>query len=284
TIHRVIDAVNENDELYIRDDETGEVHTGNGVAPGDRRDQDTVQEDQATAQELTKLSEQAVSDATEADHTAKGRLAKLTPTAAGLEQDLGGSDNTVAAGDIPEAGTSPSKVHKWWDSLNPVQQESVLHRHGDTIGALDGIPATARDRPNRATFAEDRANIKTRGAELNAKGELGHAEQREHDNLKGKLKGMDAINDRLEGHKLGKESYLLNFSPKGNGRAVVATGNPDTADNVVTSVPGMDADLEGMDLHLTRSERLLQLADDQPSDADNAAVTWLGYEAPQGLP
>jgi len=40
---------------------------------------------------------------------------------------------------------------------------------------------------------------------------------------------------------------------------------------------------KGMELHLTRSERLLQLADDQPSDADNAAVTWLGYQVPQGL-
>src|SRR5699024_9666711 len=69
--------VDENDALDMRDDETGEVHTGNGVAPGDRRDQDTVQEDQQTAQDLTKFNEQAVADATEADHTAKGWLAKL---------------------------------------------------------------------------------------------------------------------------------------------------------------------------------------------------------------
>jgi len=45
----------------------------------------------------------------------------------------------------------------------------------------------------------------------------------------------------------------------------------------------MDSDLEGMGTHLTRSERILQLANDQPSDGDTAAVTWLGYEAPQGL-
>lgn len=39
--------------------------------------------------------------------------------------------------------------------------------------------------------------------------------------------------------------YLLGFDSGGDGRAIVAKGNPDTADNVATFVPGTGADLAG---------------------------------------
>jgi len=210
------------------------VHTGNGVAPGDRRDQDTVQEDQQTAQDLTKFNEQAVADATEADHTAKGWLAKLTPAATGLEQEVTGSDNTVAADAIPDGDTSPSKVHKWWDSLNPAQQESVLHDHPGKIGGLDGVPVAARDRANRETFAADYANVKTRVTELGEQEDLQPTEQTEYDKLKSKFKGMDAIQDRLEGHKLGKESYLMKSLPRAT---AVGWSQPVTRTRLTMSSP-----------------------------------------------
>src|SRR5699024_3281994 len=158
---------------------------------------------------------------------------------------------------------------------------SALHHHGDRLGALDGIPVAARDRANRATFAEDYATVETRMAELDP--DL-PGEQEQHKKLKGKLDAMDTINKRLEHGADGKHSYLMNFSPKGNGRAVVATGNPDTADNVVTTVPGTGADLAGIGGKLDRSDKILDKAEGLSSEDNTAAVTWLGYDAPPDIP
>src|SRR5699024_8718832 len=264
----------------------GEVVTGSGVAPGDRRDEDEIAHDQARAEKLTGQVEDAVGAATEADRVANTALKELLPSAAGLEREVTGSDNTVAAGDIPGDDASPKQVNKWWNNLTPLQQESAIYSHGDKIGSLDGIPVAARDRANRTGFAEDQSRVKTRIAELDEKKHLQPPEQEEYDTLKGKLKGMKAIDDRLnrDDDYKGPESYLMNFSPKGNGRAIVATGNPDRAHNVVTAVPGMDAGLEGMDTHLNRSEQILQKASRAYPDEEVASVTWLGYEAPQGVP
>src|SRR5699024_2117911 len=259
----------------------GEVVTGSGVAPGDRRDEDEIAHDQARAEKLTGQVEDAVGDVTEADRVANTALKELLPSAAGLEREVTGSDNTVAAGDIPGDDASPKQVNKWWNNLTPLQQESAIYSHGDKIGSLDGIPVAARDRANRTGFAEDQSRVKTRIAELDEKKHLQPPEQEKYDTLKGKLKGMKAIDDRLNPNDdyKGPETYLLAFSPQGDGRAIVATGNPDTAENVVTSVPGVDNDLNGIAPKLEHSEKILR----QAGANKTAAITWLGYNAPDNF-
>jgi len=103
-----------------------------------------------------------------------------------------------------------------------------------------------------------------------------------YEGLKGRLEGLNAIPNRLEQEPDSKhpQSYLLGFSSKGNGRAIVATGNPDTADNVVTSVPGTTSDLDGISTNPDRSESIIQRGIERSPDTDTAAVTWLGYDAP----
>src|SRR5699024_9038134 len=135
-INNVIDTVDSNNHLHI-DAETGEVDTPSGVAPGDRRTDDELQHDRSAATDLTSKVKKALEDVTAADQTARSALEKLSPAEAGLELEVTGSDNTVAADAIPDADSSPKEVHKWWSSLNPMQQESAIHSHAEKIGGLD---------------------------------------------------------------------------------------------------------------------------------------------------
>jgi hypothetical protein len=91
--------------------------------------------------------------------------------------------------------------------------------------------------------------------------------------------GTAAITARLDAGV-----YLLGFEPDaGNGRAVVATGDPDTADNVVTFVPGTTACLETIGGDLARVDAILDIAREAAPGESTVGVTWFGYDAPQSL-
>lgn len=154
------------------------------------------------------------------------------------------------------------------------------------IGGLDGIPAEDRDRANRIRFAEEHAELSTRRGELAELGDGRTEDQdRELERVEDTLRGLDAIHERLEAEPSDTRprAYLLDFSTEGDGRGIVALGNPDTADNVVTSVPGTGSSLAGIGGELERSRLILDEANRQSRHSDTAAITWVGYDAPQDL-
>lgn len=75
--------------------------------------------------------------------------------------------------------------------------------------------------------------------------------------------------------------FLLGISDEGNGRAIVSYGNPDTARNVATYVPGLntslDADFTTNDLKRARDTAIAT----REIDSSSATIAWLGYDAPQ---
>ncbi|WP_305786166.1 alpha/beta hydrolase [Symbioplanes lichenis] len=147
--------------------------------------------------------------------------------------------------------TAPApKVHAWWQSLTPSQRDDVTARQPAWLGALDGVPAAARDRANRIL-----------------------------------LDGMHLPGDlaaRLDAES-GSRAYLMAVDPGGDGRAVVALGDPDGAAAVVTHVPGMTADLASYRGELTRADRLAVRAAELVPDRPASVVMWLGYDAPDNL-
>ncbi|WP_298176038.1 alpha/beta hydrolase [Saccharomonospora sp.] len=265
--------------------ETGEVHVAHG-GPGDTRTDEEKQRDRDKAQELTDTVQAALEAVTEADQVATQALDQALPSAAGLELEAIGEGNVVYPSDLPGQGASPEDVKQWWDSLTPMEQESAIYTHGDILGGMDGIPAEDRDRANRIRFAEEHAELTTRRDELDELGDNRTGDQsRELDRINDTLRGMNAINERLEAEPGDgqPQAYLLDFSTEGNGRGVVALGNPDTADNVVTSIPGTGSNLSGIGGELDRSQAILDEANRQARGSDTAAITWVGYDAPQDL-
>ncbi len=103
--------------------------------------------------------------------------------------------------------------------------------------------------------------------------------------LDGSLKGMASIEKRFEatGKNELPEAYLLGFKPDGNGRAILANGNPDTAAHQAVYVPGTTANLKNIQGDLDRMGALWQEAQSAAGGKPVSTVTWLGYDAPQDI-
>jgi hypothetical protein len=162
---------------------------------------------------------------------------------------------------------SPAERKKWWAGLTDEQREEYLAVYPDQIGNLDGIPALVRDAANR-----DNLQLL-----------MGKLEGRDDDESATKLAALREIDRQLRvAPKAGEPPmYLLGIGDQGNGRAIVSYGNPDTARNVAAYVPGLntslDKDFAEGDLKRARD---LSIAANQYGEP-SAAITWLGYDAPQ---
>ncbi|GAA1640937.1 hypothetical protein GCM10009744_33580 [Kribbella alba] len=191
----------------------------------------------------------------------------------------------------PPPGASPDQVKAWWDKLSQQDQATILRDSPDLIRGLDGIPAAIRDSANRAWLQQTTADLTAQRDQLAAKVAKDDHTARRADpadkirlrELNDKLGGLQAIQNRLDSTKAGQPpAFLLKLDPTGDGKAVVAIGNPDTAANVVTSVPGTGASLGGIGGDLNRSDRLWQ-SSQLAGSPSTAVVAWLGYDAPDSL-
>ncbi|MGJ3559805.1 alpha/beta hydrolase [Streptomyces sp. INA 01156] len=111
---------------------------------------------------------------------------------------------------------------------------------------------------------------------------IAQLEGRTDETFKDKLDGLKGIQSKLN---LGSQPpmFLLGVGLEGNGRAIVAFGNPDTSKNVSAYVPGL-----GTKLNSEFSEGAVKRAFDtaksaQDVDPSSSAIVWLGYDAPQSI-
>ena len=183
----------------------------------------------------------ALDIAAQADAAAARRLSELHA----------GGGATAPVPDPPPCTATPAEVRQWWETLSPAQRRWLLSSEPGRLGPMDGVPADIRDMANRLTL----------------------------DELPARLPGLDALRDRLADGD-GTRAYLLQIDPAGEGRAVVALGDPDRAANVLTQVPGMTADLASYGGELVRAERIAARATELAPETATSAVMWLGYDAP----
>ncbi|MEU0405036.1 alpha/beta hydrolase [Streptomyces sp. NPDC006197] len=177
------------------------------------------------------------------------------------------ADVRDAAGRHLKAGVpddkSPAERKAWWDGLSDEQRQEYLEVAPDMIGGLDGIPAAARDEANRRylpLLIDELARKDDGGSET-------------------KLDALRGIQSELK-----KPSrvpmFLLGIGDEGNGRAIVAYGNPDTSKNVSAYVPGLGTKLneEFVTDTMVRAKDTAMGA--RGKDPSSAAIVWLGYDAP----
>lgn len=289
-------------------------------APAGSRPSVLVEKDpqRAKAQAYADRIGTALKDATEADSRYSRTLSRLKAdndlTASNsdwldAQQDMGAVRKTAGGylqlDDIPK-GKSAKENAEWWKGLSADERGDYATLFPASVGALDGIPSDVRDDANRTVLAEKRAEYQTRlhaippeptprnvpmgqgygGYTLN-KDWVAWTKRwtKERTELEASLKGMDAIENRF--NNTGKnglpEAYLLGFDPEGNGRAIIANGNPDTADHTAVYVPGTTSNLSKIDGDINRMTDLWRESDALVDGKSVSTITWLGYDAPQGI-
>ncbi|MGB2568554.1 alpha/beta hydrolase [Micromonospora citrea] len=178
----------------------------------------------------------------------------------------------------PAADAAPALVRAWWAGLTPAQRRwLVLHEPG-RVGRLDGVPVTARDQANRLLLADRRDALSADLRELSA----GPGDRAARRRVEAALAGLDGLAGRLAVAGPPR-AYLLGLDERGDGRAIVALGNPDRSAQVLTYVPGMTADLADAPGELSRAARVLARCAGVAPDEETAAVLWLDYDAPDFL-
>ncbi|WP_179277509.1 alpha/beta hydrolase [Actinoplanes regularis] len=208
-----------------------------------------------------------------------------------------------------QAKRSPAEVRAWWESLTPQQQEQAILDFPELVGWIDGIPITDRDVANRSVLQRDTDSLKQQAASVDARtqylksmydqgritevypdafdaktaldAELAQLGT-QHDDLAGKLRGLEAISSRLADPNK-PDAYLIGLSTAADGKAIVSVGNPDTSNNIVTYVPGTGEDLSKAAGGMSRAGIMASDAALQDPTRSTAAVYWYGYDAPNAI-
>ncbi|WP_030891756.1 alpha/beta hydrolase [Streptomyces sp. NRRL F-5053] len=205
---------------------------------------------------------------------------------------------------LPKDG-SPQDNKKWWDGLSQDDKDSYVALHPNAVGAMDGLPADVRDEANRMKLAETKGTYETQLAAipkppdkyiLTSQGYVTSVEWEKwnkkygdrREELEDKLKGMDAIQARFDksGEKGLPQAYLLGFDPKGegDGKVILANGNPDTADHTVVHVPGTSTNLGGIGGTLNNMDALWAASHKAEPNQSVSTITWFDYDAPDDIP
>lgn len=226
--------------------------------------------------------------ATESDEQTATRLGELIPGSEIENSTTTTLPSSTTAGEqyatTPPRDGTPQQVADWWASLSASEQTILVASRPELLGNLDGIPAQVRDEANRVRLPEERATLQAQATQLQFAASRGH--QPAVDQLgvvQDKLAALDAIDDTLARG----DRQLLTLDTSGQRvKAAVAIGNVDTADHVVVFTPGFTSTVEdslpGYDDQLRLLRKQAQEQSQRFGDGGSvAAVTWIGYEAPQ---
>ncbi|GAA1390261.1 hypothetical protein GCM10009639_18770 [Kitasatospora putterlickiae] len=205
-----------------------------------------------------------------------GAMAETRTDAADVMKDLG-----LADAYIPD-GKDPKQNAEWWKGLSPEQQETYLALNAAKIGSMDGLPATARDEANRLVLDQ---KLDALQAGTPAAFSLS---QSEYDKRKAALQTIkDKLAETANAQDQQHQMFLLGIDPErygGDGRAIVATGNPDTAKHTAVFVPGTDTEFPGVPGQIDRIRQIQGYATRVANAGEAVSViSYLGYDPPESI-
>ncbi len=190
----------------------------------------------------------------------------------------------------PPRDGSPLDNREYWDALPAAQRREVIEQHPEWVGDRDGIPSAVRHEANVSRFDDERSRWETErdrlrerldrnmfgGAFADDDAELWYAEQ--------KLRDLDDLEKLVRDHPDGR-LMLLDLQSGERTMAAFALGDPDTADHIAVTTPGIDttaASLRGMTDEASalkaETERQLDLAGRTGDTV--STIAWLGYQPP----
>jgi hypothetical protein len=202
----------------------------------------------------------------------------------------------------------PAAVAAWWTGLTPIQRAWLLASDPALPGGLAGIPPAVRDRANRRRLAQEQARLQAERAAVAAElarlradsnllDRLTPGWNQQEDALLGRLGTLDRQLAQAAGLQAALaqvvadprnrlqpgDAYLLSFDPQGDGKAVVALGDPTTASAIGVVVPGMGNTLANIANPLDNAVNLRRTSDRVAGQAvtdRTSVVAWLGYDSP----
>ncbi|MEN0135448.1 MAG: alpha/beta hydrolase, partial [Rhodococcus sp. (in: high G+C Gram-positive bacteria)] len=190
----------------------------------------------------------------------------------------------------PPPDGSPLANREYWDALPAAQRRQVIERHPEWVGNRDGIPSAVRHEANVSRFDDERSRWQAErdrlreavdhnvfgGAFTDDDARLWYAEQ--------KLQDLDDLEALVRDHPDGR-LMLLDLQSGERAMAAFALGDPDTADHISVTTPGIDttvASLRGMTDEATalkaEIERQLDLSGRTGDTV--STIAWLGYQPP----
>lgn len=169
---------------------------------------------------------------------------------------------------------TPREVNTWWKHLSAEERNRLIATYPAIIGNTPGIPVAARDEANRKQLATDLDRLRHR---KEAGLPLTDVEEKA-------LRNAEAVQKVLKGLKEG-EGFLYAYEPSkfdGDGAVAIALGDPTTADNVTTLVPGINTEVDKCDTYSSWIKNLKGTADQTSAHRSNSVMLWIGYDAPSG--
>ncbi|MFF0457303.1 alpha/beta hydrolase [Nocardia africana] len=171
--------------------------------------------------------------------------------------------------------SDPKQLHDFWETLTPAEKDA-LWQHDQYLGNRDGLPAVDRDRFNRMKLDDELARA-----------------QAGDPSVASKAQDLAAVESALKGHS-DRMLMLLDTQSGAMAHAAVSVGNPDTAQNVSVTAPGLNtsvhSSLEGMateaqNLRDTATSELRNLPNGDPRKNQSVAtIAWIGGDLPQTGP
>lgn len=210
---------------------------------------------------------------------------------------LHGADEAGAAGAhfALDPDADPQEVEDWWNALSPEQQQWMIANRPDWVRHRDGIPTAVRDAANSRWIDSELPRLQAElDRELAANPYPGSpgADKSSTRRIQELRSTIDDLT-RIRGVADKPDHYLIDIDTSGDStKAIVSVGNPDDADHVSVTVPGMGSQkdaggtIEGMvrEAGLVQREAELQLDGViGREDESVATVAWLGYDTPPGL-
>ncbi|MGL4306223.1 MAG: alpha/beta hydrolase, partial [Mycobacteriaceae bacterium] len=268
---------------------TFRVDTWDSAENAKRRVQ--AQEIETIAQALILQAEDIDNDAAEVFNTiAHGQISTQGATTIDAASAHGEQQGALSA-PAPPAQVTPAAAKAYWDCMTYTQQQEVLTKNPQWVGNLDGVPAAMRDVANRNRIPGERARLEKERDRLQAEvnNSIGHGTFTNEDAAltytEKKLEDLAAI-EKITKNQPDRKLLLLDLSSGERGMAAIAVGDPDTADHISVTTPGMDTtvagSLEGMvkESDLLRKEALAQLENAHKEGETVSTISWIGYEPP----
>lgn len=213
-----------------------------------------------------------------------------------------GRDQSGLSAPYPPEG-DPQDVNAWWDALSTEEQQKLIAEHPDWLNR-DGVPVPVRSQVNIGVLEREIADaqrdfdaIPHREDFIRSHPEMDAAQaaavytQMVSDRT-ARLTNARAMRDALSiggsaenGYDPNKYLMSLEFPSGREPQAVIAVGNPDEAEHVTVTTPGMNTHPTSLPTMVNEAAALRAEAENQLDLAGRpgeqvATIAYLGYDPP----